>query len=751
MPQKRMEIDFNRFAPETLQSIEKAAVLAQQYHRQWISPCEIMVGACLQNGETVCRILNENGIDTNIFMPKIAECVSATPCNLPNSPIIGINFADATNKVLENAISFMYEERQNQVNMEHLVMSLLNDTEINSIAETSRIHIPKPDISQSGYDYLTSNDYQRNAEKDDTSTGDKVKEYCQNMLRLAQEGKIKHAIGREDEIRSVLLTLSRHEKNNPILVGEAGTGKTAIAEELAFKLLNGDVPPNLSDLKLYSLDFNMVKAQNDSVGIMRTILDEARADPNLVLFIDEIHMLISNCSCSDNDIANLLKPAMSRGDIKILGATTNDEYKQIEKDPAFERRFQKVIVNEPDVESAIQILEGSKLKYENHYGIIIASEICKAAVELSVRYVTTRKLPDKAFDLIDEASAQVLMEGSGRRYVEINDLKKIVTAWTGIPIKDMDENEMQRLQNIEQELHSSVIGQDRAVKQVADVIRRSRMGFNDTTRPIGSFLFLGTTGTGKTELCKVIAQFLFGDSGMMVRMDMSEYQEKHSISRLIGAPPGYIGYDSGGQLTEAIRRKPYQVILFDEIEKAHPDVFNTLLPVLDEGRLTDGQGRIVNFRNTLIVMTSNVGQQEILATLCGRQYSDSDIEICTDHVMKQIRTRLSPEFINRIDNIVMFLPLNREEIVQIAELNIKKEQRKLREKGIEILYESEVVDYIAARGYQPEFGGRPVKRSIIEYIINPLTSALVDKIVTKSLPINISVNNNKICFTNATA
>lgn len=746
-----MGIEFNIFATETLRAIERSAELAQQYHKQLISPYEVMVGACLQNGETVCRVLHQKGIDLNVFMPKIAERVSENLCDYPNSSIIGVNFKDATNKVFEKAISYMNVEGQNQVKIEHLVMSLLKDAEIQIIAESSRIHTHNIAIPNVYCDNSTSIKHQRNVDDDDASTGDKVEEYCQNMLRLAQEGKIKRAIGRDDEIRNVILTLSRREKNNPILVGEAGTGKTAVAEELAFRLLMGEVPPNLYGLKLYSLDFNLVKSQRDSVGIMQVILNEATTDPDLVLFIDEIHMLISNSSCSDNDIANLLKPAMARGDIKILGATTNDEYKRIEKDSAFERRFQKIVVREPDAESCVQILERTKSVYENHHGVNIPSEVCKAAVELSVRYITTRRLPDKAFDLIDEASAQVRIEGNGRKVVNINDLKEVITEWTGIPIKDLDENEVQRLQDIEQVLHSFVIGQDKAINQVADAIRRSRMGFNDPNRPIGSFLFLGTTGTGKTELCKAIAKFLFGDPEMMLRIDMSEYQEKHSLSRLIGAPPGYVGYESGGQLTEAIRRKPYQVILFDEIEKAHPDVFNTLLPVLDEGHLTDGQGHTVNFKNTLIVMTSNMGQPIILDMLCGRQYNDSDIEKCTEAVMKQVRAFLSLEFVNRIDGIVMFLPLTKGNLADIAELNINKEQKKLKEKGIYIMCEPEIIDYVVSCGYQPELGGRPIKRAIIEHIINPLISALVDNVVTKNFPIKISVINNKICFTNVTA
>lgn len=482
--------------------------------------------------------------------------------------------------------------------------------------------------------------------------------------------------------------------------------------------------------------------------MMKSILEEATNDPSLVLFIDEIHMLISTCNCSDNDIANLLKPAMARGEIKIFGATTLDEYKRIEKDPAFERRFQKVIVDEPDIESAIKILQGAKAKYEAYHNVSISNEVCKSAVNLSARYITNRRLPDKAIDLIDEAAANLRIAGGQRREMEVNDIMKVVTAWTGIPVDDMDANETERLQNIEQELHASVVGQNKAVKAVSDAIKRSRMGFGDASRPIGSFLFLGTTGTGKTELCKAIAKFLFNDSNQMVRIDMSEYQQEHSAHRLFGPPPGYVGYEQGGQLTEAVYRKPFSVVLFDEIEKAHPKIYETLLQVLDDGRMTDGQGKVVNFKNTIIVMTSNMGQQNILSTLCGRQASDEEIERCTYNVMQQLRQRVAPEFINRIDNIVMFMPLSKDDVAKIAEINLKKEQKKLQDKNISIIIEPTVVRFIVDHGYQPEYGGRPVKRAITDYIINPLTSEMVNGTVDRNRPIYISVSSNKIIFRN---
>lgn len=584
----------------------------------------------------------------------------------------------------------------------------------------------------------------------DDHTGATIRQFCVNMLQQAADGKIHHAIGRDEEVNRVLLILARSSKNNPVLVGPPGTGKTAIAEELAIRLYKNEVPQALANLKLYSLDFTSIKTSQDCVGVMKSIMEEAKEDPELVLFIDEIHMLM-NSNDPDNDIANLLKPAMARGDIKIFGATTLDEYKRIEKDPAFERRFQKVNVDEPDIESSELILIGTKARYEEYHSITIPDEVCKAAVKLSARYITNRKLPDKAIDLIDEAAANLRIQDGERKVMETNDIMKVITEWTGIPVSDMNEDESQRLQNIEEELHKSVVGQDKAIKAVADAIKRNRMGFGDASRPIGSFLFLGTTGTGKTELCKAIAKYLFNDPNRMVRIDMSEYQQEHSAHRLFGAPPGYIGFEQGGQLTEAVYRKPFSVVLFDEIEKAHPKIYETLLQVLDDGRMTDGQGKVVNFKNTIIVMTSNMGQQTILQALCGREASEADVERCTQDVMQQLRMRVAPEFINRIDNIVMFMPLTKDDVTKIAEIILKKEQKKLKEeRGITTIIDPSALQFISDHGYQPEFGGRPVKRAITDHIINPLTSELINGTIDKSLPIFISESNNSIIFRNAT-
>lgn len=727
------DTDFSRFTPEALKAIETSARLASSCNSNIVMPCHLIGGLASVKGEEVCSILRNKGYDPDSSMDAVAQGMAEIPWAQSGD---GMLFHPEVEEVFEKSSA-----QSGPVEISTIVNELLNSdsSTLDSYLIKSSSHVTAA-IPTSGI----ARDYQ----EDDSTTRETIERFCVNMRELAANGKLNHAIGRDKEVKRVLQILARSTKNNPVLVGEPGTGKTAIAEEMAIRLLNGQVPPDLAELKLYSLDFSSIKSLPDAVGVMKSILEEATNDPSLVLFIDEIHMLISTCNCSDNDIANLLKPAMARGEIKIFGATTLDEYRRIERDPAFERRFQKVIVDEPDIESAIEILKGAKAKYEAYHNVSISDEVCESAVNLSARYITNRRLPDKAIDLIDEAAANLRIEGGQRREMVVNDIMKVVTAWTGIPVDDMDANDTERLQNIEQELYASVVGQNKAVKAVSDAIRRSRMGLGDADRPIGSFLFLGTTGTGKTELCKAIAKFLFKDPNQMVRIDMSEYQQEHSAHRLFGSPPGYVGYEQGGQLTEAVHRKPFSVVLFDEIEKAHHKIYETLLQVLDDGRMTDGQGQTVDFKNTIIVMTSNMGQQNILKTLCGRQASDEEIKRCTDDVMQQLRQRVAPEFINRIDNIVMFMPLSKDDVAKIAEINLKKEQKKLQDKNISIIIEQPVVRFIVEHGYQPEYGGRHVKRAITDYIINPLTTEMINGTVDRNRPIYISVSNNKIIFRN---
>lgn len=736
------QIDYSRFSIEVRRSIESAARYASSFNSRLIMPCHLMAGLVAVNNLAVYTALQQGGYDPDASLELMARGMSDVSRDNAST---GVSFHPDVEAAFAVAST-----QSGEITIAQLV-KVLTESAVQSLAPylvLAEMLVADEDGDNDEVEHEERGDRDYHAEE--STTGKTIKKFCVNMLEMAANGKYHQVIGREDELDRILLILARSTKNNPVLVGAPGTGKTAIAEGLAIRLLKRQVPPALQDLKLYSLDYPTIKSLPDSVGMMKSLLEEAAADPNLVLFIDEIHMLISNSSYSDNDIANLLKPAMANGDIKILGATTIDEYKNIEKDPALERRFQMVMVDEPDIESAIKILEGSKHKYEEYHHVSIPSEVCKTAVMMSARYITNRRLPDKAFDLIDEAAAQLRLQGGDWQVMGVNDVLKVVTKWTGIPVNELESDEREKLQRIEQELHGSVIGQDNAIKVVSDAIRRSRMGFGDPSRPIGSFLFLGTTGTGKTELCKAIARFLFNDANGMVRIDMSEYQQEHSSHRLFGAPPGYIGYEDGGQLTEAVYRRPFSVILFDEIEKAHPKVFETLLQILDEGRMTDGKGKVVNFKNTIIVMTSNLGQEEILSSLLIPNVTDEDVERCTQSVMRQLKRTVKPEFLNRIDNIVMFKPLTREEITQIALLNLNKEQDKLRESGVQMLIDPIVVDYIVAKGYNPEYGGRPVKKAITDYIVNPLTNHIVDGTIDKSFPVYVSLNDGKIVFTNGT-
>lgn len=729
--------DFSNFTQNTQRAVQAAAMFCRQRSASHIDLPGILAGMCQVDSPLVRAVLERRGYDLNASMQNVAQAM----CAADNTSRDGrVYFAAETERIFDSVAS------RPAVGIDTLLEAMIDGS-----APFAALLVPVPGRRQQApAQEQRGAGACRDISADDSGTGATVRQYCVNMLEQAQQGRFHHAIGRDDELERVMLILARQTKNNPVLVGEAGTGKTAIAEDLALRLYRGTVPEVLKSLKLYSLDFTAVKSMPDAVEIMKKILAEAAADPRLVLFIDEIHMLISSCSCSDNDIANLLKPAMARGQIKILGATTLDEYRRIEADPALERRFQRVTVNEPELDEAEEIVLKSKGRYEEYHGLKIEDEACRAAVRLSARYITNRCLPDKAFDLLDEAAANLRLDGENRP-VTVSDIRRIITDWTGIPVADMDANEAGRMQRIEEELHASVVGQDKAVKAVADAIRRSRMGFGDAARPIGSFLFLGTTGTGKTELCKAVAKFLFHDPEMMVRIDMSEYQQEHSVNRLFGAPPGYVGYAQGGQLTEAVRRKPFSVVLFDEIEKAHPKVFETLLQVLDDGRMTDGQGKVVNFKNTLIVMTSNMGQQYILQNLSGRQnVTDTEVERCTAEVMRQMKARVAPEFVNRIDTIVMFMPLTLDSVAKIARINLDKAVRKMAENGVTVKIGPEVVDFIAMRGYQPEYGGRPVKRAITDHIVNPLTNALIEGTVKRELPVLVNVELDKIVFSNAT-
>ena len=704
-----------------------------------------------------------------------------------------------------------------------------------------------------------------------------LSKYAINLIEAARTGKLDPVIGRDDEIRRVLQILSRRTKNNPVLIGEPGTGKTAIVEGLAQRILRGDVPENLKNKQLFSLDMGALvagaKYKGEFEERLKSVINEVtKSDGNIILFIDEIHTLVgAGKGEGAMDAANILKPALARGELRSIGATTLDEYqKYFEKDKALERRFQTVMVDEPDTASSISILRGLKERYENHHQVRIKDEAIIAAVELSNRYITERFLPDKAIDLMDEAAAKLRMErdslpeeldeierrlkqleiereaikrekddaklsllnkeieelreqeksykakwqsekelvnkiqqnkqeieqlkfeadkaereGDYGKVAEIRygklkaledeinhiqedlkhqqgdsamikeevtaeDIADVVSRWTGIPVSKMMQSEREKLLFLEDELHKRVIGQDEAIQAVADAVRRSRAGLQDPKRPIGSFIFLGTTGVGKTELAKALAEYLFDDESLMTRIDMSEYQEKHTVSRLIGAPPGYVGYDEGGQLTEAVRRKPYSVVLFDEIEKAHPDVFNVLLQVLDDGRLTDNKGRVVNFKNTIIIMTSNLGSAYIQNQFEKLTEDNHDllIEETKNEVMNMLKKNIRPEFLNRIDETIMFLPLNKIEIEQIVRLQIKGIQHMLEENGVNLYLSDMAIDFLATAGYDPEFGARPVKRAIQRYLLNDLSKKLLSLEVDRNKPIMVERDTDGLKFKN---
>lgn len=741
-----MSVDFTRFRSGDIpQILNQAAEISSSMGLQVVDVPAFFIALQQTCPDEVNEFLDRTGVDKGQVYSGVAELISRQAAN-----VFTQSMGMSPDLVKTLNLTLQIEEKIPHMDFAHgalMLSAFLIPGPVRSLAEslgltsdvmqravvTPTRPAPRPSLTGTPRteDSIMAND------------APTVQQFCTNLLVLAREGQIKPAVGRDEEILRVLQILARESKNNPVLVGEPGTGKTAVVEGLAHRLLNGDVPEVVAGLKLYQLDMSVISGIDNSEDIMRAIIDELKRDPQMVLFIDEIHMLVGASACSNNKLANMLKPEMARGAVKILGATTVDEYtKHIEKDSAFERRCQVVKIEEPDVDSAITILKGIKNRYEEHHDIVIPDSVVECAVKLSHRYITDRRLPDKAIDLIDEAAACVRMNNKGEVLTERN-VMDVVTDWTGIPMQAMDEDDTERLKQIEEILHESVIGQEEAIKAVANALRRNRLGFSDPDKPIGSFLFLGSTGVGKTELCKALAEFLFHSRDMMVRIDMSEYMEKHSTARLFGAPPGYVGYDQGGQLTEAVRHKPYSLVLFDEIEKAHPDVFKALLQVLDEGRMTDGQGRTVDFKNTIIVMTSNLGQEVIMQNLVGQAPDQALVDSTTDAVMNQMKRHVAPEFINRIDNIVMFLPLTLEDVRKITELMLKSEL-----KGRNVTYTPAVIDYIAQKGYQPEYGARPVERAIKEHLIDVVTEAMINNTIDMNRPVLCDVQDGTLVFRN---
>ena len=857
----------DRFTIKAQEAIQAGINKAQSLDQQTIEPIHLLSGIMEKGRDITGYLFQKIGINQELV-------VSATDSQLQHLPRVSGGqpyLSNDSNAVIQKAISYSQEIGDEFVSIEPLLLALLC---VNSTA--SRI---LKDAGCTEKELRKAIKALRQGQKVQSQSGDEnyqaLDKYAQNLVEKARQGKLDPVIGRDEEIRRVLQILSRRTKNNPILIGEPGTGKTAIVEGLAERIVRGDVPENLKNKRLYSLDMGALVAGAKYKGefeerLKSVIKEVTAADGDIILFIDEIHTLVgAGGGEGAMDAANILKPALARGELRAIGATTLNEYqKYFEKDKALERRFQTVMVDEPDELDAISILRGLKERYENHHKVRIQDDACIAAVKLSERYISDRFLPDKAIDLMDEAAAKLRMErdsvpeeldettrklkqleiereaikrendtdkiaqldkeiaelkdeehtfrakwesekglvnkiqqdkqeienlkfeaeraereGNYERVAEIrysklkaleddikaiqqqlqttqggqamvreevtaDDIAEVVSRWTGIPVTRMMQSEREKLLHLEEELHKRVIGQDEAITAVADAVRRSRAGLQDPKRPIASFIFLGTTGTGKTELAKALADYLFNDETMMTRIDMSEYQEKFSVSRLIGAPPGYVGYDEGGQLTEAVRRKPYSVVLFDEIEKAHPDVFNILLQVLDDGRLTDNKGRTVNFKNTIIIMTSNLGSQYIREEMEKGEMDEQHCSAVKANVMELLKKTIRPEFLNRIDETIMFLPLTKEQIGGVVRLQLSHVQEMLKGQGFDLRWTDAAVEFLADKGYDPEFGARPVKRAIQRYVLNDLSKSLLAGKVNRDKVITVDCENNSLVFRN---
>ena len=863
-------MNFNNFTIKSQEAVQKAVDIARGHGNQAIEPAHLLK-AMMEEGESVIKfIFQKLGLNESTIAQSLDREIAKYPrISGGQDPYL----SNSANESLTKAVDYTKKQGDEYVTIETMLMGiLLANSNTATILKDNGMTVKELEAAIAELRKGKSASSQSAEEQYNA-----LSKYAINLNERARNGKLDPVIGRDEEIRRVLQILSRRTKNNPMLIGEPGTGKTAIAEGLAQRIVRGDVPENLKTKQVYSLDMGALvagaKYKGEFEERLKSIVNEIiQSDGEIILFIDEIHTLVgAGKGEGAMDAANILKPALARGELRSIGATTLDEYqKYFEKDKALERRFQKVMVDEPDEESAIAILRGLKERYENHHHVRIRDEAIIAAVQLSERYITDRFLPDKAIDLIDEAAAKLRMEidsvpqalddinrriaqleiereaikregddnkvkqidqeianlsdeqkeytakwkaekelinkiqqnkvdieqlnfeadraerdGDYAKVAEIRysrikqkqdeniaiqeqlhkmqgdkalikeeidseDIADVVSHWTGIPVSKMVQSEREKLLHLEEELHKRVIGQDEAISAVADAVRRSRAGLNDPRRPLGSFIFLGTTGVGKTELAKALADYLFDDENMMTRIDMSEYQEKFSVTRLIGSPPGYVGYDEGGQLTEAVRRKPYSVVLFDEIEKAHPDVFNVLLQVLDDGRLTDNKGRLVNFKNTIIIMTSNLGSNLIRERMEGLNDSNRNqvIESTKNEVLEMLKKTIRPEFLNRIDEIIMFTPLNEKEILEIVGLQIKGIQKMLAKNGITLTVTDDALRYLGKEGYDPEFGARPVKRVIQRLVLNQLSKDILAQKVDGTRPIVIEQKDGQLCFTN---
>ena len=866
-------MNINTLTIKAQEALQSAFSIASAASNQAVEPVHILAALIAEDDALDTYLLSRIGVNVQPLRSEVQNRINA----LPKVSGSGENyFSQASSRVIQKAVDYTSTFADKFASVEHLLLGLVADggdvaklLKGSGVSEKELIAAIKELRKGGSIDSQTSE-----------QVFDALGKYAINLNEMARTGKLDPVIGRDEEIRRVLQILSRRTKNNPILVGEAGVGKTAIAEGIARRIVDGDVPENLRSKQIFSLDMGALvagaKYKGEFEERLKAVVQEVTAsEGEILLFIDEIHTLVgAGKGEGAMDAANILKPALARGELRTIGATTFDEYqKYFEQDKALERRFQKVMIDEPSTADAISILRGLKERYENHHKVRIKDEAIVAAVELSHRYITSRFLPDKAIDLVDEAAARLRLEmnsvpeeidsldrkvrqleieregirreGDTKRIEELSheidelnsqrsemrakwqsekgmldkiqknkelieeykqqaveaerngdyglvaeirygkireaeeqiallqeelnkassshgsmikeevdaeDIAEVVAKWTGIPVSRMLESEREKLLNLEKELHRRVVGQDEAISAVADAVRRSRAGLQDARRPIGSFIFLGTTGVGKTELAKALAEFLFDDENMMTRIDMSEYQERHAVSRLIGAPPGYVGYDEGGQLTEAVRRKPYSVVLLDEIEKAHPDVFNILLQVLDDGRLTDNKGRTVDFRNTIIIMTSNMGSHLIMDNFSrgydGEKIPQEVIDRTRGDVIDMLKQTLKPEFLNRIDEIVMFTPLTKENVYEIVGMQIRSLTKMLAENGIELQVTPKAQEWLARQGYDPMYGARPVKRTIQRYIVNDLSKKILAGDVEKERPIVIDAANDTLTYRN---
>ena len=865
-------MNINTLTIKAQEALQAALNLARERGQQAVEPLHLLAVLIREDDSLATFLLGRVGVHVRGLRDETQRAVGSLPRVEGGGEQF---FAQETSKVIQRAVDFTKNFGDKYASVEHLLLGL--------VAERGQAADILKRSGATEKELLEAIRIFRKGATVDSQTSeqqfDALCKYAVNLNEQARSGKLDPVIGRDEEIRRVLQILSRRTKNNPILVGEAGVGKTAIAEGIAHRIVDGDVPENLKSKVIYSLDMGALiagaKYQGEFEERLKAVVQEVVAsEGEILLFIDEIHTLVgAGKSSGAMDAANILKPALARGDLRTIGATTLDEYqKYFEQDKALERRFQKVMVDEPTQEDAISILRGLKDRYENHHQVRIKDEAIVAAVELSTRYITSRFLPDKAIDLVDEAASRLRLEMNSvpeeidtldrrvrqleiereairrekdkerveqltkeieelksrdaemrakwqgqrdllkriqenkdrieqlkieaqqaerqgdygkvaeirygkiqeaekeiaafqeeyklasangsmiKEEVDAQDVAEVVSRWTGIPVTRMLASEREKLLHMEDELHRRVIGQEQAIAAISDAVRRSRAGLNDPRKPIGSFIFLGTTGVGKTELAKALAEFLFNDDSMMTRIDMSEYQERHSVSRLVGAPPGYVGYDEGGQLTEAVRRKPYSVVLLDEIEKAHPDVFNILLQVLDDGRLTDNKGRTVDFRNTIIIMTSNMGshiiQENFAAAFSGEKLAPEVVEKTRMDVIDLLKQQLKPEFLNRIDEIVMFEPLTRRDIERIVDIQLGAVRRMLAETGIRLEYSDKAREWIAAAGYDPLYGARPVKRTIQRYIVNELSKRILAGDVNREKPIKIGADDKGLTFAN---